>query len=216
VLSFVVPSFLVCLHPGPLALAALATLATLVAFALAVLALAALAPCRPCTLLPLLPLPPLPLPPSPLPLPFPPSSALRLPLRPCPCALVCPRYLHPGMLIGYLKGDYIRESKDVSVILKTVSPHISKDDLNHIRQIMTEGCPSKLILVEPSAMKNEIIAQENQQTFQLLPELVTKIMNKKGKNSHLIAVKLWVLLFSPYAQSMSKGIKKAQKKHSNN
>jgi hypothetical protein len=197
VLSFVVPSFLVRLHPGPLALAALAALATLVTLTLAVLALAALAPCRPCPSLPLLPLPPLPLTPPPLPMPFPPLPVLRLPLRPCPCALVCPCYLHPGMLIGYLKGDYIRENRDVSAILKTVSPHISKDDLNHIYQIMMEGCPSKLILSEPSTMKNEIIAQENQQTFQLFPELVTKIINKKGKNSHLIAVKLWVLLFSP-------------------
>jgi hypothetical protein len=33
--------------------------------------------------------------------------------------------LHPGMLMQYLKGEYIRESRDVSAILKTVSPHIS-------------------------------------------------------------------------------------------
>jgi hypothetical protein len=55
-------------------------------------------------------------------------------------------------------------------------------------------------------MKSEIIAQGNQQTFQLFPELVTKTMNKEEKNSHLITIKLWVLLCSPYTQSTSQGI----------
>jgi hypothetical protein len=40
--------------------------------------------------------------------------------------------LHPGMLIRYLKGEYVGESRRVPQILQTVSPHISKDNANHI------------------------------------------------------------------------------------
>ena len=40
--------------------------------------------------------------------------------------------LHPGMLIRYLKGEYVGESRRVPQILQAVSPHISKDDANHM------------------------------------------------------------------------------------
>jgi hypothetical protein len=103
--------------------------------------------------------------------------------------------LHPGMLIRYLKGEYVGENRDVAAILDAVWPHIGEDDTNHIRRILTQGCPLRLILSDPEEMKNKMIAQGNQQTFQLYPELVTKTMNKEEKNSHLIPVKLWVLLW---------------------
>jgi hypothetical protein len=114
--------------------------------------------------------------------------------------------LQPGMLIRYLKGEYVGESRNVPAILEAVSPHISEEDANHIRWILLQGCPLKLTLSKPNKMKNKIIAQGNQPTFYLYPELVTKTMNKEEKNSHLIPVKLWVLLCSPYAQSTSQGI----------
>jgi hypothetical protein len=114
--------------------------------------------------------------------------------------------LHPGMLIRYLKGEYVGEARDVTAILTQVSPHITKDDSNHIRRILTQGCPSKLILSEPNKMKMSIIAKGNQQTFKMFPEQVTKTMNKEERNSHLIPVKLWVLLCLPYARSTSQGM----------
>ena len=114
--------------------------------------------------------------------------------------------LHPGMLIRYLKGEYVGEARDVTAILTQVSPHITKDDSNHIRRILTQGCPSKLILSEPNKMKMSIITKGNQQMFKMFPEQVTKTMNKEERNSHLIPVKLWVLLCSPYARSTSQGM----------
>jgi hypothetical protein len=122
--------------------------------------------------------------------------------------------LHPGMLIRYLKGEYVGEHRDVLAILEAVLLHISENDVNHIRQILMQGCPSKLILGKPNTMNNKMIAQGNQQTFQLYPEFVTKTMNKEEKNSHLISVKLWVLLCSPYTQSTLQGIQiKPQNTH---
>jgi hypothetical protein len=69
-----------------------------------------------------------------------------------------------------------------------------------------QGCPSKLQVSKPSAMKDEIIALGNQQTFHMYPELVTKAMNKEERNSHLIALKRWVLHCSPFCRSTAQGI----------
>jgi hypothetical protein len=55
----------------------------------------------------------------------------------------------------------------------------------------------KLVLSEPNPMKDEIIAQGNQKTFHLHPELV---------RSHMLAIKFWVLLYSPFAQSTAQVI----------
>jgi hypothetical protein len=114
--------------------------------------------------------------------------------------------LHPGMLIRHLKGEYTGKNRDVAGIIAKVSPYISKDDAVHVKQILTQGCPSKLQVSKPSAMKDEIIALGNQQTFHMYPELVTKTMNKEERNSHLIALKLWVLHCSPFCRSTAQGI----------
>jgi hypothetical protein len=114
--------------------------------------------------------------------------------------------LHPGMLVRYLNGEYTGESRDIPVILKKVSPHISKEDAVHVERILTQGCPSKLQISKPSTMKDETIALGNQQTFHMYPGVVTKTMNKEEKNSHLIALKLWVLYCSPWCRSTSQGI----------
>ncbi len=85
--------------------------------------------------------------------------------------------LHPGMLIHYLKGEYTGKNRDLARIYARLSSYISKDDAIHVEQILTQGCPSKLQVSKPSAMKDEIIALGNQQTFHMYPELVTKTMN---------------------------------------
>jgi hypothetical protein len=61
--------------------------------------------------------------------------------------------LHPGMLIRYLKGEYIGKSQDIKKILTEVKPFIEKKDLKHIKRIITQGCPAQLIFEEESASK---------------------------------------------------------------
>jgi hypothetical protein len=61
--------------------------------------------------------------------------------------------LHPGMLIRYLKGEYVGESQDVKKVLTEVKPYVEKKDLKHIERILTQGCPSQLICKEESANK---------------------------------------------------------------
>jgi hypothetical protein len=114
--------------------------------------------------------------------------------------------LHPGMLVRFMKGEYVGETRNVKTVLEKVSPHISPQDATHIERILMQGCPSHLMLSEPAAMKKEIIAKGNQSTFSMYTELVAKTMNKEEKHSHLIALKLWVLHFSPYCRSTAQGI----------
>jgi hypothetical protein len=40
--------------------------------------------------------------------------------------------LHPGMLVQYIEGEYVRESRDVSKIIKDVLPYIDKLAVMHI------------------------------------------------------------------------------------
>jgi hypothetical protein len=114
--------------------------------------------------------------------------------------------LHPGMLICYLKGEYTSENRDIARIIARLSPCISKDDAIHVERILTQGCPSKLQVSKPSAIKEKIIALGNQQTFHMYPELVTKTINKEERNSHLIALKLWILHCSPFCRSTAQEI----------
>jgi hypothetical protein len=74
-------------------------------------------------------------------------------------------------------------------------PHVDESDAAHIKQILTQGCPSKISFEELSVMKALIICEGNQATFNLHPEVVTKTMNEEDRHSHLLPVKLWVLHF---------------------
>ncbi len=77
--------------------------------------------------------------------------------------------LHPGMLIQYAKGEYVRESRDVSQIIKHFSPYMDKADVAHIERTLTKGCPSFINFKEDSEMKSFFIDKGNQATFKMYP-----------------------------------------------
>jgi hypothetical protein len=114
--------------------------------------------------------------------------------------------LHPGMLIQYVKGKYVGESRDVSQVVNNVLPYIDQQDVKHISQILTNGCPSYINFEEASDMKSFIIEKGNQATFKMYPQTVTKTINKEDKHSHLLPVKLWVLHFLPWCRHTAQGI----------
>jgi hypothetical protein len=114
--------------------------------------------------------------------------------------------LHPGMLIQYVKGKYVGESRDVSQVVNNVLPYIDQQDVKHISRILTNGCPSYMNFKEASDMKSFIIKKGNQATFKMYPETVTKTMKKEEKHSHLLPVKLWVLHFLTWCHHTAQGI----------
>jgi hypothetical protein len=61
--------------------------------------------------------------------------------------------LHPGMVIRYARGEYVGENRDMTQILRDVSPHVDETNAAHIKQIPTQGGPARISFEETSAMK---------------------------------------------------------------
>jgi hypothetical protein len=99
-------------------------------------------------------------------------------------------FLHPGMLIRYVNGEYIGENRDILQVLNDVSPYVDDADAKHIERILMQGCPLQINFKETLDMKMTIIEKGNQTTFKMYPETVTKIMNEEDRHSHVLPVKL--------------------------
>jgi hypothetical protein len=44
--------------------------------------------------------------------------------------------LHPGMLLRFVKGEYVGENRNVPQVLNDVSPYIDAVDAEHIKHIL--------------------------------------------------------------------------------
>jgi hypothetical protein len=97
--------------------------------------------------------------------------------------------LNTGMVIHYIKGDYVGESRNADAILASVSPHINDKDCQHIKWIIDLGCPSQLNFQEEYKNKHAILWKGNQHTFLQHPEVTAKAMNKEERNSHVLPFK---------------------------
>ncbi len=106
--------------------------------------------------------------------------------------------LNTGMVICYLKREYVGESRDADTIIATVSPYISNVDRTHIKCIINQGCPSYINFEEEYKNKHIIFLQ--------YPEVTTKTMNKEEKSSHVLPFWYWLVHFSPYCQATPQGI----------
>ncbi len=104
-------------------------------------------------------------------------------------ALACAIHygLNTGMVVQYLKGEYVGESRNSNKILEKVSPYIDEVDCEHIKRIIDQGCPSHLDFEEEYDNKHMVLQKGNQLTFLQFPEVTAKAMNKEEKNSHVLA-----------------------------
>ncbi len=75
--------------------------------------------------------------------------------------------LNPGMVIRFLMGEYVGETRDSAAILTKVSPYINKEDCKHIKHIIDQGCPSHLHFEEEYENKHLALWKGNQHTFSL-------------------------------------------------
>ena len=112
-----------------------------------------------------------------------------------------------GMVVRYLKGEYIGESRNSKRILEKVSPYIDEVDCEHIKRIIDQGCPSHLDFEEEYDNKHMVLQKGNQLTFLQFPEVTAKAMNKEEKNSHVLAFREWLVHFSPYCRATPQGIR---------
>jgi hypothetical protein len=89
--------------------------------------------------------------------------------------------LNTGMVVRYLKGKYVGESRDADAITKKVSPYIDDVNCEHIKQVINLGCPSHINFEEDYNNKCKVLQKGNQQTFLQFPEVTAKAMNKEKK-----------------------------------
>ena len=73
--------------------------------------------------------------------------------------------LNIGMVVRYLKGEYVGESRDADAIINTISPYIKEVDCGHIKRIISLGCPSHIDFREDYKNKHKVPKKGNQQTF---------------------------------------------------
>jgi hypothetical protein len=107
--------------------------------------------------------------------------------------------LHLRMLVQYLNGKYVGKSRDARQILQEVSPYITSKDATHINRVITQGCPSYLNFDEEPRNKLAVIQKGNQHTFQEHPE---------ERNSHVVPLLPWIVLFSPWMRMTPLGTRK--------
>ena len=104
--------------------------------------------------------------------------------------------IHFGLDLGILE-EYTSQYRDVRRTLDAVRNHVTADDYNHIKQILTDGCLAQLTFEEPSNNKLEFIPRGNSKNSIANPKLVRKTMIKEDRYSHLVLMDPIVCKFFP-------------------
>jgi hypothetical protein len=92
-------------------------------------------------------------------------------------ATACAIYygLNTGMVVQYIKGKYVGESRNANAILKKVLLYICDEDCQHIKCIIDQGCLSYINFEEDYENKHIVLWKENQQTFLQFPKVMQKL-----------------------------------------
>jgi hypothetical protein len=114
--------------------------------------------------------------------------------------------LDPGRVVRTLGGEYTGAWRDVDAILHEIQSVVNLEDYQHVKRILTKGCPSKLMFDEPRENKLKMIKRGNQKTVLENPELVNKIINKEDRYSHLIPLHDWVCTLGPHLRHNPQGV----------
>ena len=69
--------------------------------------------------------------------------------------------LDTGMVIRYIKGEYVGKSRNSDAILASVSPYINNKDCQHIKRNINQGCPSQLNFEEEYENKHAVLRKGN-------------------------------------------------------
>ena len=83
-------------------------------------------------------------------------------------------------------------------ILLEVKDHILQSDYDHLKRILTQGCPSQFHFDEEVRNKQIMMNRGNSKSFVDNSDLVTKTMNKEDWYSHVIPLHQDIVKLSPY------------------
>jgi hypothetical protein len=114
--------------------------------------------------------------------------------------------MHPGKLVRYLGGEYTGSNRDVKHTVIALRGLISESNLGHMKRILLQGCPSKLVLSESSESKLSMMRRGNQKSFVEYPDIVKKTINKEEHYSHILPMHEMICKLSPYVRHTSQGM----------
>ena len=114
--------------------------------------------------------------------------------------------LNFGLVIRYLGGEYTAHHRNLAELELEVAPHISAEDMDHIRRIFKKGCPNELNCEMPHKDKMRMIERGNQPSVEDNMDIVRETMNKEERNSHVVPFPEWMCRFSPVANHVSQGM----------
>jgi hypothetical protein len=106
--------------------------------------------------------------------------------------------LGPGNFVQFLGGEYTGYSCNFQRTLSAVKDHISLEDLAHMKRILLEGCPAELMFKKSLNNKMEMISRGNSNSFNNIPGIVKKTINKEDGNSHIVPLDILICLLLPY------------------
>jgi hypothetical protein len=111
--------------------------------------------------------------------------------------------MNPGMMIRELSGEYTGETRELDPILEK---YVDPEDLQHMRRILSQGCPFEIDYEEDTAHKMEMLSRGNQKSFEDFPDIVEKTLNKEERFSHVLPVEDWTPAFSPFMRATPQGL----------
>ena len=111
--------------------------------------------------------------------------------------------MNPGMMIRELSGEYTGKTRELDPILEE---RIDPEDLQHMKRILTQGCPFEINYEEDTSHKMEMLLRGNQKSFEDFPEIVHSTLNKEERFSHVLPLKDWTPHFSASMRVTPQGL----------
>ena len=104
-----------------------------------------------------------------------------------------------GLVTRYLGQEFTGLWRDTDAILSRVSPLVSKSDADHIKRILTDGCPAEFDFKEPHDNKMLLLERGNEPSIDMHIGAVNEMLNEEERNNHVIPFFGWLVFFSAVA-----------------
>ena len=104
-----------------------------------------------------------------------------------------------GLVTHYLGHEFTGKWRNVEVIMQRVSPLIDPQDAEHIKRILTEGCPAEFDFEEEHDNKMLFLERGNEPSVEQNQAVVQKTLNEEERNNHIIPFFGWLVFFSACA-----------------
>ena len=104
-----------------------------------------------------------------------------------------------GLVLRYLGGEFTAEWRNVSAVLKAVSPYVTSEDLVHIARILDarDASPFELSMYESDDNKEAFLRHGNGRSVRENMPDVVKTLVKEVRNHHLMTFMRWTVRASP-------------------